>query len=145
MLDQALFGQRLPSSSGHRCRSNLWVRYRSPITASPANWAGVKNLCWHLVHDASVGTLPSSLKTTKLRSTMTGTVGHRSKLRAIFTSSRMHWLLPQSTSRSRGISKSSTCLRARSSPALVRSDSRIRSCFASVARMLMIAWRKGAG
>jgi hypothetical protein len=56
MLDQALFGQGLRSFSGHRCRSNLWVRYRSASTASLANWAGVKNLRWHLLHDAITGT-----------------------------------------------------------------------------------------
>jgi len=33
----------------------------------------VKNLRWHLVQDAIVGTLPSYLNTTKLRSTVTGT------------------------------------------------------------------------
>jgi hypothetical protein len=71
LVGQSLCSSR--SSSGHLCRLNLWVKYRSATTASLTNWAGVKNLRWHLAHDAIVGTLPSYLKTTKLRSTMTGT------------------------------------------------------------------------
>src|ERR1700722_899010 len=59
-------------SSGHRCRSNLFLRYSSAPTASRACVAGVKNLRWHLVHDAIAGTLPTYLTMTKLRSAMAG-------------------------------------------------------------------------
>lgn len=38
--------------------------------------AGVKNLRWHLVHEAIAGTLPTYLTTTKLRSAMAGTQWH---------------------------------------------------------------------
>ena len=38
MLDQVLIGDRSrPLPSGHLCRSNLWAKYRSAITASLAN------------------------------------------------------------------------------------------------------------
>jgi len=107
MLDQVLVGHgrrsSRPLSSGHRCRSNLWVKYRSAATASLANRAGVKNLRSQFVHEAIAGTLPSYLKTTKRRSAM----WHRSKWRAILTSSRM-LRLRRSTARSRAISQPST-------------------------------------
>jgi len=65
-------------SPGHSCTLNFPRRYSSAPTASRACVAGVKNLRWHLVHDAIAGTLPMYLTMMKLRSAMAGTLSHGS-------------------------------------------------------------------
>jgi len=58
-LHSYLFG------SAHSCTSNLRLRYSSAPLASRMSAVGVKNLRWHLAHEANAATLTSYRRTTK--------------------------------------------------------------------------------
>ena len=80
--------------SSHSCLSNLLDRYSRAPTTSREYSAGAKNLRWHLAQPTIAGTLPSYLRTMKLRSAMAGTVWH--------SCDRFTSVLPQSATAASG-------------------------------------------